>query len=419
MTADLENESQRRTRILILALAIMTIWALLRLDVIFSTYVETDRVAFRTEQMAAAIGGDPTLAGKQDPAGFLGFYGLVDCTTLNESWDAWRADNCRAPRDEELGSLKDPMLATGYVAALLGLWLSVWLEPLYLRLNRQMRRDQLVPWDDSDTVAIERLRRGLARGVAAAVGIALLISFLGFHYNVGLPSNPFDWEHFLSSLFLGVLAGHRLGTAGAMGWMGRTIARQGEDLKLILGHADGMGGARYLGDFLAYQGVLIAVPILWLSGWIASLIAQPFVLIGYQQWLFPFLMLFLIAVFILTISFLMPLQHFSARFRAAKAKALSNWVKKTSGELARLARDAKMDDWKAASDAMDDIGTVTGVAQRIEAMPDIPVGLGLRSSLSVTTFAPILLLAVEIVLPTSNGGGFLTVVLGSLRALFG
>jgi len=419
LTAELETESQRRTRIIILALALMTIWALLRMDVIFSTYTETDLVTFRTLQMAAADEGDPSLAGKENPAGFLGFYGLVDCWSLNDSWTQWRAENCRAPREEELGSLRDPMLATGYVAALLGLWLSVWLEPLYLRLNRQMRRDQLVPWDESDVVAIERLRRWLARGVAAAVGIALLISFLGFHYELGLPATPFDWEHFLSTLLLGVMAGHRLGTAGAMGWMGRTIARQGEDLKLILGHADGMGGARYLGDFLAYQGVLIAVPILWLSGWIASLIAQPFVLIGYQQWLVPFLMLFLIAVFVLTISFLMPLQHFSARFRAAKARALSNWVKKTSGELARLSRDAKMDDWKAASDAMDDIGKVTGVAQRIEAMPDVPVGLGLRSSLSVTTFAPILLLAVEIVLPTSNGGGFLTVVLGSLRALFG
>ena len=306
-----------------------------------------------------------------------------------------------------------------YVVALVGLWLSLWLEPLYRRLTRQLRRDRILPWDDADITRVEALRHLLSRWVCGVVTVTVAIGFLHFHYRWSWPETALDREHFLSAVVLAAIAGHRLGTAAAMGWLGRTIARRDAELRLILGHVDGMGGARAFGEFLAYQGTLIAIPILFLSAWIAAMVAQPEVLAAVTHWLPTYLALLIISLLISVFSFLLPLHRFASRFRQAKQQALQDWVEKSTADLARLRHQALSDArWSEASAAMEQTRAITEVTDRLEQMPDVPVGLGLRSSLSVTTFAPLILLALELVLPT-EGRSFLSLLQQGLGGLIG
>lgn len=412
MLALLEHRFRRRTVWLISALVVLSGWAILRHDILFARWSETDQVAYMVDYLANVVGGDPSLEGKGIPGGFLGYVGLLDCTELNDSWRPhWVNENCRTPTGAELGSLKDPMLATGYLAALLGLWITVFVEKLYVGLNQQMLRDQIVPWSQEDIARIDEIAKRLSLWVASAICVVLIVGFLGFHHEMSLPKEWFAWEHFLSSVILGVITGLRMGTVAAMGWMGRTIACRDAPLSLVLGHSDEMAGMKRFGEFIAFLAILNAIPIFWLSTWIALLVAHPLVFAGLQQWVVPFVLLLLIALFVAWLSFFSPVIHFSRRLRVAKAEALKSWGARTETDLSRLVQNVKTKGWKKAAEAMEQINLITSVPEHVAKLPESPIGVLAKGSVTFMTFAPPIFAILEILLPVGLFG-FLESVAG-------
>ena len=397
MALDRDTEN----RIVASAIVALSLYALLRLEAIFPLIQDTDWLVHRYDLDAFL---------KDNPNGILG---MIPSFTYHE-----RCSECVAPLKAEIGKLSDPMLSSGFVFAFLGLWMSLWLERLYGAMSTQLRGEGVVRWNAEDDAAIEVRRRILSRSVALVVAALLLFGFL-FHQFEGLPKTGEDWEFMLSAVALAALAGHRLGASAAYGTVGWRLNQPGRAVTLIVGHADGAGGARRVGEFLAFQGVLISIPILWLTFWLALIWNYaPFAWL-YDQWGVTHLALLIVALLVCWIGFIRPLMVFSTHYRAAKREITEAWIDKTQGAIER-SQDSyrKAKTWEEAQEAIEACEALTETSGKIAGLSSIPLRPAVRGIFSLATVFPVVTFVVELAAGSDAGlVPFIGKVIGGLAGL--
>lgn len=297
------------------------------------------------------------------------------------------------------GKLDDPMITSGYFVAIFGLWLSLLLDRFFNRLSRQIEHDGVIKWSVDDSDAMQRRRIRYSAGLAGIVTLTLAGGFLIFHFR-GLPTGFLDWEFFLSALFVGAMAGHRLGAGAAYGHVGHFAAHPETRLNLILGHSDKMAGSRRLGEFIAYQGVLISIPIVWLSIWLFLERNHPIFSQQYEQWFIPHLALLAIALAVSWMNFIRPLLMFAAKFRQQKQQNLAKWQRVSKTELTIAQRKLGFaNSVDEANRSLNDISRITAFSERLFALPEIPLRSSVSGIFSAATLFPVATFVLDQVLP--------------------
>lgn len=314
------------------------------------------------------------------------------------------------------GALSDPMLASGFVAAILALWVSMPMDVRFRQLIEQMRHDQVIPASEIDLDATERLRRRWAWSTALLVGLVLFLGILGVYE--GSITNSDLWAYLIGSTVLGCVAGHRLGSAAAYGRYSRYFQSLSHLVRLLPGHADGMGGYRRLSEFIAYQVVLLLVPVIWLSTWLYieiqrtsplwvcvnaddprvfrnnfaqdCLIPGPFVQ-PYASWIVTHAALMIIALVIAYWAFIRPFFHTTMTYRRLRTDLRRNYDAALAEPLAEAVR--KLDtakDIEGSRAAIGEIGKLSGLREEIWAMPAVPLRSIAGGAFSISAIYPVI-----------------------------
>ncbi|MDU8912589.1 hypothetical protein [Aestuariicoccus sp. MJ-SS9] len=381
----MKNIQRYDTALVGFLLVFCTLYGLTRLDVIFETVVAADRL-WHPYPLDAFL--------TRNPNGILGMIPSVTCSPPSPQ--------CLEPRDIELGKLADPMMASGYIAVFSGLWLSMWLDGLYRGMSGQLRTEGIVPWTDSDDQNIEDRRFRFAWVTAWTVVVIVFCGMVFSHFR-GFPSERDDWEFMLSAMLLGGLAGHRLGSCAAYGLVAQRLNNAQRQVALIVGHADGAGGARRIGEFMAFQGILVSIPIAWLTFWLV--VEWHYDAIGsvYGNWIFMHLALFALASLISWFGFLRPLLIFTAHYRACKAEILQTWHRMTDGSLEGLrSKYREASSWEDAVDAIEACEGITETTQKITALHSVPLRPAVRGIFSFATLFPAVTFVVELAAPEES-----------------
>lgn len=407
-------------------IVLMTLYAALRADWLFDTYRATDKVC---PEIDRTVDGDPVCS--LDPLlrelEKLQDYTFIYVWRLSRvHWcrsDDPRAQMCQPVPDALKGKMIDPMLTTGYATVFIGLWISIWLEPLFRRMSGQLRRDAVIEWRDTDEADVDLWRIRLSYGVTLIVGISVFMGFTIFHFG-GLPAERLAREFLISAVILACLCGHRLGTAAALGRVGRIAVRRGASVRLILGHADGMGGAKRLGEFLAFQGVLISIPIAWLTTWLLLVWTAPDIYRGLEHWFWLHLVLLIISLTISIFSFIRPLMNFSGHYRQQREAAKVAWHDKTRSELLRVQNHTTHADWRDMKEAIETSKDITSVSEALAALPSVPLRRSVQGIFSLSAFFPIAAFTLELALKSSTGADgdpltFMASMIGLLAKLVG
>ncbi|WP_299685691.1 hypothetical protein [uncultured Tateyamaria sp.] len=368
------------------ALVVVTVYGLYRVQALFPLVGADDRVLhfYDLDAFLAAY-----------PSGILGIIPSRVCSLS--------AAMCDVPRDIEVGKLADPMLSSGYFVCFLGLWLSMWVEGLYRAMSTQLRAEGVLHWTDADDAVIEHRRMMFSRVTALCVVVMVFPGTVFLHFQ-GWPTEPAAHEMLWSMTFLGALAGHRLGTIAALGTFGRRLNRSGGQLRLVLGHSDGAGGARRVGEFLAFQGILVSLPITWLSFWLAMVWSVPEVRAFYGQWWPLHLGLLIVAMVIAWYGLISPFYTFIGHYRASKREVVAAWRAKTVGTLSDLQSVFhNSDNWRDAKSAIEESEALTAVSSRISSMSSVPLRASVRGLFSITSLFPLFTLGLEILVPNEKG----------------
>ncbi|WP_152912416.1 hypothetical protein [Candidatus Rhodobacter oscarellae] len=248
----------------------------------------------------------------------------------------------------------DAMYFSGFLTILPALWLSLRVDAKFNVLALQIERDHLIFGPDGHFTDIYRgwLRRIRIwqRNGAICVGGVVVIGYGYFyfllpvfgHHNTcqGLfslfgaecreelqISGYLDWIGqvaifiFVSAL-LACMVGHRLGTMGALGNLNSMVEDADITIRVDPAHSDGVGGFAKFGGLIAYQGILVSVPIMWLSVWSGLVLQDAPEFQRYRDWFLPFLAQFAVASFFFYFAFLRPFFAFTRRYRAEKLQLL-------------------------------------------------------------------------------------------------
>lgn len=381
----------------------VTAYGLYRLGAVFPV-VRADDVLFHFYDLDAFLARYPT-----------GVLGVIPSRVCGIS-----AAMCDPPRAVEIGKLADPMLSSGYFVCFLGLWLSMWVESLYRTMSTQLRNEGVLAWSDADDAIIDARCRLFSRITALCVVVMVFVGTLALHFE-GWPRTVMQHEMLWSMTVLGGLAGHRLGTIAALGTFGWRFNRQGGQLRLVLGHSDGAGGARRVGEFLAFQGILVSLPIMWLSFWLAMVWSVPEVGLFYGHWWRLHVALLIVAIVIAWYGLISPFLTFTAQYRSSKAEVVEAWRAKTHGKLAHLQnRFHSSADWREAKTAIEESEELSAVSSRINAMSSVPVRGTVQGLFSLTSLFPLLTLGLEIIVPNEQGFvSLMTHALGLFSQLLG
>lgn len=338
------------------------------------------------------------------------------------------------------GALRDPMMASGFIAALFVLWLSVPLDRLYRQMVRQMEQDGLVPRAFRALAEIETQRRVWAWTLA--VVICLIMFFATLNYHEGYPED-LEKEIFLwGSSALGIIAGHRMGTALAYGQFARRFQEVQSGSCLLPGHADKMGGWQRFGEFMAYQTVLMFIPLMWLATWIFVAMQSPGTFVscfykddlpfpdrltqscnfdstfystyaGWVQWQIPLLLIMIVVAYL---GLVRPFFKATIPYRKDRARLMNEHVAQLDGPLSDAValwhKAESLQERQAASKA---IGDLTAIREGIWALPRVPLRSTVTGVFSVSTFYPLVVLALSFILPKDDE---LTGAIGLVVSLF-
>ncbi|MGP9822657.1 hypothetical protein ACTZWW_21745 [Salinarimonas sp. NSM] len=337
------------------------------------------------------------------------------------------------------GTLLDPMMASGFLVALLALWLSLPLERLFGDMIRQLDHDQILPIAPGALSYIELRRRRWAWSTALVVATVMLLGIVSAFS--GVFAGDEEIAFLLGSTLLGALAGHRLGTAAAYGAFARHVRTRLATVRLLPGHADKMGGWRRLGEFVAYEAVLMLVPIIWLSTWLFVSFQHPgsfltcwrgpgatgwpdLLTFGcadlaydeYMAWVIPQFAFLLIALTVLYLGFLRPFYAIARAYRQARAALRDRYDTVLLEPLKRaVERLRHASDLEREQEAIGEIGKLTELREQVWTMPPVPLRTLATGVFSLSAFYPAITLLLAVLLPEGTSIG---VVLKRMLDLF-
>lgn len=238
------------------------------------------------------------------------------------------------------GNLVDPMLSSGFAVTLVALGLSLWIERRYLAMMNYLECGHLIADASGSIRSVHNeilLFRSSLRIVLPVIVAAVILS--GFVYAfMTSPVNgqsPFAlqiyWEFLIGAVLLGLLCAHRLGSSASFGGFAQFLSAPSIRWRLVPGHPDGVGGVGSFGRYLAYQGFLSAIPLVWLTFWIIAGPLWPEA--DYLKWTAMQVVLWLVAAFVAYRGFYAPTLLLSRRFRVAKNELNTRFSKGLEAEL--------------------------------------------------------------------------------------
>lgn len=340
-------------------------------------------------------------------------------------------------------ALHDPMMASGFVAALVVLWLTLPMERLYAQMVGQMEQDGLVPRQFRGLAEVERHRRVWSWTLGAVVFLIIFIGTLNVYD--GYPDGYFKRIFLWGSSVLGIAAGHRMGTALAYGQFARRFGQASGTAVLLPGHADKAGGWRRFGEFMAYQAVLVFIPLIWLSTWIFIALQYPDAHIncirpgisgtpeklaascdfdklfwsayaGWPMWHIPLLLLLMIVAYA---GLVQPFFKATKPYRQDRARLMREHISQLNAPLA-----AAVEGWKKAEtleerqSASKAIGDLTEMRETIWALPAVPLRTTVTGVFSISALYPLVVLGLGVFLPKDGElSGIIGFIVDLLKSL--
>jgi len=392
------------SRVVFVLLSALTLFALFRADLIFETYPTCPDIGpCETELVYVGPGAPP----------------------LRFDWEAWEftvpwtpEQYAPLPLDQSglEGALFDPMMASGFMAAFVAIWLSLPMDRLFAQMANQLVRDRVLDWSAADFHAIETMRLRLAHGTAAVVFVLMVVGY-GLFYDFDFRGTTL--EFFLGSVLLGAIAGHRLGSAGGYGMFARRLRRTGAALHLFAGHSDKIGGSRRLGEFLAYQCILCSVPIIWLSIWLYLEIQRTDLYPQYAGWILLHAALMAVALTLFWLAFLRPFLVVTRKYRAARAALGARYSERLRQPLDR-ARETyfNAETWSEERDAYARLSQITSIHDYVDAMPSLPIRTVVGGAFSISALFPLITLITGLLVEKGTGlAEAMGVLTGLIKAL--
>ena len=292
------------------------------------------------------------------------------------------------------GNVADPMAASGFITALATLMLSLFVDRRYLTMMRQIEAEKLVRLSSAQLEALHETVQNVCLILRYGVMLAVLLSMIvGYFTFFGWPEDRYRVEFFLGSWLLGALAGHRLGSAAAYGTFATLLRRSGGDLRLVPGHYDGAGGANQIGGFLVFQGVLAAVPLIWLTVWIWLIDGWA----SYADWRTHFYVLWIIAAFVMYMGCAMPVISLTRVFARAKGDAAARMLPATLAEI-ETAHDtlSKTTDFEDGMAAKVRLNEALDFRRSIVPLPTLPLSSVSRQFFGAASLLPIISILIEV-----------------------
>ena len=197
----------------------------------------------------------------------------------------------------------DPMTFSGFVAIIVGLTYSVFLDRSQLSVIDRWHRFCIFDITPPDMRGIQvRLFR------TELIATPIVTCMVVFSTIVGYSSTQmnFDAEFMCASVVCATLVGLRLSRLVTHGMMGWTLKAKNVRFHLMIEHPDRAGGTAQVGNFYLLQASVLAVPALWLIFWVFEI--RSFT--GYDQWTSHFYTLVLIVMLVFAVAFWLPMLAF-------------------------------------------------------------------------------------------------------------
>lgn len=198
-----------------------------------------------------------------------------------------------------------------------GFW---WSRDLDLRFNAMVGRlyqRRVISAETSEVGALLSTIAARAR-TNARIGAVVFPLAIIFAYVCVYFSRERTGDHFWLKIALEIAAGALVGGIGGRvvtyGFLGQWLRQRNLPIQVKLGHPDGTGGLKVVGDFFLYQATLVLLPAIFFAFWWAIAPAWPVdVSVGpfdFLEWRNLFALFFLILIGIETLAFVAPMIFF-------------------------------------------------------------------------------------------------------------
>jgi hypothetical protein len=218
----------------------------------------------------------------------------------------------------------------------------------------------------------ERAERWSSIGGLVVTALMIGAFFIASHGLIPLPWIPLA----LLEAILGYVAGRHLGRMVFNGWLGRIVGQERISVNAEPGHIDGAAGLKPLGDFYFYQAMVVAVPVLFVAGWLTIFAlwdGNP-----YSRWRLPYAILLPFALAFEVGAFLLPIWLFHQLMIRRKA-AYVREADQCSREITELKLElAKPQPEATRKQIQETIEYKTKRYTDIDTMPTWPIDAGLR-----------------------------------------
>lgn len=179
-------------------------------------------------------------------------------------------------RDELMsGEVSHWAEVSGWLLMILGLWFAGSVDERFARLLGRLRqRGAIVMAGDDFEALVGNCRRSADRGASIGAIVFPIIMMLAYWWYYQLLANDVasgQMVIFTLKLALEIVGAVLLGSYGgrmiAHGLLGRSLRRAGAGIEVTVGHPDGAGGLRVVGDYFLYQARLIMLPAIFFAFW--------------------------------------------------------------------------------------------------------------------------------------------------------
>lgn len=252
----------------------------------------------------------------------------------------------------------DWLLLSGSLTLFAGLGLTHALPAHFERmLRRLVERDVLnASRDEVQQICVE-MERDVARrwayrlgcGMALSIALAFFVAFPGPQILSRLPLLLFE-------VIAGYFVGCYFARLGCYGTIGHQLQKRNLTFEVFPGHADKAGGLKPVGDFCLHQGMIAAMPALFLGTWLI-LFSLPYFARNYAHWQKPYTALLIVAISAEIFSFFYPMLFFHREMQGSKQEKFPE-ADKLSKEINNLQiTDPRRDNAMARFEAIERLPT--------------------------------------------------------------
>jgi hypothetical protein len=264
----------------------------------------------------------------------------------------------------------DWLLMSGWLSLILGLSLARTLpDRLEQALARLADRGVLVVTPDQLDRFCQDLEDSIVRRWAPGFGAVCALSLVpawafavGGNLLLALPE-------LFAEMVGGYIAGCYIGRAARYGALGAALESRGVALRVMVGHLDGVGGLKPVGEFYFYQAMLVAIPAVFLAVWLV-LFTLPHLHAMYHHWQAPYAGLLPLMITFEVLAFVVPLWWFHRAMMGQKSELLRE-ADQLSPRIAEIQRKLGEGGHPEEAGALEE--TLAHMTARVQAIEELPV----------------------------------------------